>query len=124
MVQKIKEFDPGVAAAVTSAIRNTASFERTCDQLEALYQKTMSQGSARPKLSPNEESQALSLYLSGLGQFIKGADDRFASLRRQRDKSKDQNYRSKQRLAELKIKMDLIEKRVPKFIRRWLLRDG
>lgn len=122
MVQKIKKFDPGVAAAVTSAIRNTASFERTCDQLEALYQKTMIEWLARPQSSSDEESLALSSYLSGLGPYIKGADDRFAALRLQRDKSRERIQRLKLKLPMLEAYRDIVEKRLPSVIRRWLLR--
>ncbi|MEI6535897.1 MAG: hypothetical protein WCN98_11190 [Verrucomicrobiaceae bacterium] len=122
IMQKIKMFDPGAATAVTLAIRNTASFERTCEKLESLYQETINSLADRPLPTPEDESLALSAYVGGLGPYIKGADERLATLRLQREKSKERLRRLKHRLIKLEAKWDIIEKRLPGFIRRWLLR--
>jgi glycosyltransferase involved in cell wall biosynthesis len=122
IVRMVREFEPGRCAAVTAAVRAQFGFHRTCDELETLYRKEIAGWSGGLGSSAGEESLAVSAYLSGLGPHVKGADERFAALRAVREKSRLRNARLKLRLAALQKRWDLVERRLPSIVRRWLLR--
>ncbi len=120
--REIGTLNPAHCTAIAAEVRARFGHDSTCDLLEALYARTVAEWRDRPRPRPEEESIAISDYLAGLGPHIKGADERFRALRLSREKSRQRVGRLKARLASLQAKWDLVERRLPGVIRRWILR--
>ena len=120
MTNRIKTFNPSIVSAVTTQIRSNATFARTCEQLETLYQTILQRWLEHPQPTPGEASRAVSAYLASLGPYIKGSDQRIATLRLQHKKSKERLGRLKLRLQVAEDKWNRMQARLPGFLRRWL----
>jgi glycosyltransferase involved in cell wall biosynthesis len=123
LVQRIRQFEPGRAAAATSAIRLEAGFDRTCERLENLYRQAMEPLPGPAASCWPDEALALSVYLKWLGPHVKGADDRFTKLRAQREKSKERIAKLQLKLRHSEQRWQRVEARLPGILRRWFLRD-
>jgi hypothetical protein len=122
VVHEIRTWHPADCAAVTAEVRASFSFEKTCVKLEAIYEGIAAQWRDPQRSRSDDEALAVSVYLAALGPHIKGADERYAALRASREKSRQRVARLKARLAALQARWTIFEKRVPGFIRRWLMR--
>ena len=117
----IRSYHPTAAAAVTENIREICDFRLTCNLLETSYQKSLADWNASP-CSADAEATAFSHYLSTLGPYVKGAGERFAALRETMLENKARLVSLKQQNEALKLQWRTIERRLPKWLRRWIFR--
>jgi hypothetical protein len=89
-----------------------------------IYTETIASWNVRPHPSPAQESVALSQYIGSLGPLIKGADERTAKLRSQREKSRERTGRLKSKLAGLERRMKQARERLPRILWRMLFPEG
>lgn len=117
----IRSYHPRTAAAVTENIREICDFRITCTLLETCYQESLVEWNAA-SCSADAEATAFSHYLSTLGPYVKGAGERFAALRETMFENKARLVSLKQQNEALKLQRRTFERRLPKWLRRWILR--
>jgi glycosyltransferase involved in cell wall biosynthesis len=120
LIAEVGKFHPGSASALTRLVRERYCFDHTCNRMAEIYTETIASWNARPHPSPAQESVAVSQYIGSLGPLIKGADERTARLRTQREKSRERTGRLKSKLAGLERRMKQARERLPRILWRML----
>jgi hypothetical protein len=122
LVSHLREYDAASVSEVTRRVRAEFSFEATTDLLRRIYQETIAAWQHGPRPSEEEDSLSLSAYLAGLGPYIKTADERFEILRKSREEAKAKLHLLQQKHETLQQQHAKVLRRLPSFLRRWLLR--
>lgn len=136
LVENLQQFDSGRAAEVTRAVRAELSFERICRQFEELYVRVKTDWNTAARPAEDEEHAAVVTYLEALSGRVGSTDLRYEELLQIKDRTRVRLGKQKNKLdaleqkhAELRGKYEAldkkwkwVERRLPGFLRNWLLR--